>query len=386
MRNHLTPEEKEACRQCVESTFNTLQTCSAEESKHPYKTLAKQVDVAIRRDLTTTMLRHQNSLLSVLQQLLRDQEGVINDLHVKEDALRKNIDSPLTWMVGAQKVYQELELLAEQTAALEPWCDQAMLIASWGNMIPGFSGKIEGMSQLDSCKVNLKHYIGQQRKLILASAIEMLSKMPDALENKPEEINNDFYNLIHRHANIHNLEANVKQLEKDVKADKEAMDQLVQKNTEEKDILLKKCETAEARMQAFNTPREEKASLKVRVLKRRCHDYLKHLTDTDDGSQLQKDKAIAVKDMLKTLNDTKLLPTEKLSDFHLKVENTQDLLKEHRDPEWQRFFRDCLRILARAVSGIGFYRMANGESPQFFKPSHGEQFVEDTLLKSAPTA
>ena len=387
MRNHLTLEQKQACQKCVESAFDVLRSCSAEESKHPYKALAEQVEQAIRRDLTTTMIRHQNSLMSVSQQLLRDQESIINDFDLPEND-RKSIDSPLTWMIGAQKVYQELGFLAEQTAALEPWCSDELLIESWGKMIPNFSDKIEGTPGIDPCKANLKSYISQQRKLILASAIELLSKMPDALQNQPKELDNDFYKLIHRQANISNVEANVKKLEEGAKAGKEAMDQLVQQNAEEKDILLKKCETAEARIKAMNTPEQENALLKVVALKRRCREYLNHLTVTDDGSQLQKDKVAAVNDMLVSLKDSKLLPADRLSDFHLKVENenTQDRLKEHRDPEWQRFFRDCLRILARVFSGVGFYRMANGESPQFFKPSHGEQFVEDTLLKSAPTA
>lgn len=385
MRNHLTLEQKKACQQCVEGAFTVLKTCS--ESTHPNHALAKQVEQAIRRDLTTTMIRHQNSLMSVSQQLLRDQESIINDFNLPEED-RKAIDSPLNWMVGAQKVYQELGFLAEQTAALEPWCSEDLLKESWGKMLPNFSDKIEGTPELDSCKANLKSYISQQKKLILASAIELLSKMPDALQNKPRGLDDTFYKLIHRQANISNLEADVKKLEKDAKAEKEAMAQLAQQSAEEKDSLLKKCEAAEARVKALNTPEQETALLKVVALKKQCQEYLKRLKDTDDGSDLQKDKVIAVNDMLDTLKDSTLLPADRLSDFHLKVENenTQELLKEHRDPEWQRFFRDCLRILARVFSGVGFYRMAKGESPQFFKPSHGELFVEDALLKSAPTA
>ena len=388
MRNHLTLEQKKACQQCVQGAFKVLESCSAEASTHLYKALAKQVEQAIRRDLTTTMIRHQNSLMSVSQQLLRDQDSIIHDFNLPEND-RKAIDSPLTWMIGAQKVYEELGFLAEQTAALEPWCSEDLLKESWGKMIPNFSDQIEGTPGIDSCKANLKSYISQQRKLILASAIELLSKMPDALQNQPRGLDDTFYKLIHRQANIQNLEADMQKLQEEIRAEKAAMVKLVDERVEidkAKEVLLAECDAAVAHRNALNTPEQEKALLKVIDLKRRCLGYLKHLTDTSDDSQLHKDKVAAVQDMLITLRDSKLLPAARLSDFHLKVETTQELLKEHRDPEWQRFFRDCLRILARVFSGVGFYRMAKGESPQFFKPSHGERFVEDTLLTSAPTA
>lgn len=378
MRNHISDEQRQACQKCVKDTFEILQLCALGNS-HPRKDLAKKVEDVIRHDLTTTMLRHQNSLLSVAQQLLLDQENISHDVNNPE-AVRQANDSPLTWMVGAQKLYFDLGLLVEQTQALEPWCSREMLEASWGKIIPNFSGKDMEPIGFEACKENLKNYIQQQRKLLLTSATELLSKMPSALENQPAEMNKEFYTLIHSKANVNNLQANLKKLEDDAKLDQDEITLLL----DEKNDLLKKHKSVEERLKAFNNEKEESTLLEIASLKTRTRIYLSHLRNTDDGSQLHKDKSTAVKEMLGVLNDCSELPSERVKDFHIKLDTAKDLLKEHRDPEWQRFFRDCFRILARVFSGTGFYRMANGESPQFFRPTNGEQFVENVQLKPAP--
>lgn len=395
MRNHLTDEQKAACKACVEDTFAVLRAC-AEDLTHPYAAFAEQVETAIRRDLSTSMLRHQNSLLSAAQQLLRDQTTLISNLKkphdegnqpVNADAVRLTAvekkqlinNSAIAWMVDVQKLYKELALLAEQVNDLEPGCDQTMLIEAWSKILPDFSGSSDKAMGLGSCKQNLEQFIQQQRKLLLADAIDVLSNMPDALQKRPQELDNDFYMLIHRQANIHNLETHVLELETDV-------------NTLEVDVQNKKIAAASLekqaneiaeRLNAVRTPEQEAEIVVIASLKQRSTEYLQHLQNKNDGSELHQKKQTAVEGLLATLNDCKILPTARHVAFNAQLDAAKGDLLEHRDPEALRFFRDCLRILARVFSGIGFYRMAKGESPQFFKPTHGERFVED--VQQTPT-
>ncbi|MBL7478393.1 J domain-containing protein [Legionella bononiensis] len=110
-------------------------------------------------------------------------------------------------------------------------------------------------------------------------------------------------------------------------------------------------------------------------------EYLNHLNQSKDNSELLHTKKSAVCDLILFLEDNQKLPKERLAEFHHSLEETKEIIKEHRDPIWQRFMRDCIRILSLVFSGVGFFRMATGQSPQFFKPSHGERFIEDVSEK-----
>ncbi|KTD46202.1 J domain-containing protein [Legionella quateirensis] len=114
-------------------------------------------------------------------------------------------------------------------------------------------------------------------------------------------------------------------------------------------------------------------------------EYLYHLNQSHDKSRLLHLKKSAICDLILCLKDNEKLPKERLVAFHNTLEGTKETIKEHRDPLWQRFMRDSIRFLSLVFSGVGFFRMATGQSPQFFKPSHGEEFIEDVSKKMSNT-
>ncbi|KTD66231.1 hypothetical protein [Legionella shakespearei] len=136
---------------------------------------------------------------------------------------------------------------------------------------------------------------------------------------------------------------------------------------------------------AYKSDKERAAIVTVaRLLERTTH-YMTHLNSANSESALLDEKKQAVQALLGHLQNTEVLPSKQLELFNDSLQQSQDTLKEHRDPAWQRFFRDCLRIIALALSGVGFYRMLHGESPRFFKPSEGENFVDEVTETTAPT-
>ncbi len=166
-------------------------------------------------------------------------------------------------------------------------------------------------------------------------------------------------------------------------ANEQTKRQQAEKQLRDNEDALKKAYKETARLKSEE---ERTVILKIDSLNKLTQYYLKHLINYDDKSPLMEAKMASTYELLEHLNNTKLLPSEQLSAFNNTLQSTQETLKEHRDPTWMRIFRDCVRIITVALSGVGLYRVATGQSPQFFKPSHGENFVEEATKTSAPTA
>lgn len=648
LRNHLTLEEREQCRNCVVNTFETLdEAASGKSTDNPVLiNLAKSLTQIIRTDLTSTIIQHQNSLLSLANKLSIDEKSVMDNSNDQE--------SPMSWLMNAQKLIADLDLLQEQIGALETWCDQDMLTNNGKGMLPKFGTNPEDVS-FEAYKERLVQYIQQQKILLVVGASRILSQMPKALENKPEGLEPRFYDHIHRLASIDKVnrelqistgmieravylnsqlnagifevtgaynkleqtskeeisalknelldgqqklqeqrelnqslqeqlqkieiqlqsalqqvteateslsssDSSNKELEKQItelseeilrlkeessqkevqlksvqqqvtdateslsssdssnkvleqqitellaeivklkeqssekisalhsatesnqllrekvselehflqnsdSASKEGYDELVKAREEvqglksqvealklqsasltdnlknetaalqeagstiasltdkvretnealkaaQEEIMLLKRELAtknqaepvviiqppvtdsvaeannqamKKRLQAYQSAEERAAIVKIDRLVKVTTEYLNHLIKSDDKSPLMEAKMASVYELLGHLNNTELLPSEQLSAFDNTLKNTQETIKEHRDPTWMRFFRDCARILTVALSGVGLYRIATGQSPQFFQPSKGENFVEEVNKTSTPT-
>ncbi|KTD37357.1 Curved DNA-binding protein [Legionella moravica] len=106
-------------------------------------------------------------------------------------------------------------------------------------------------------------------------------------------------------------------------------------------------------------------------------EYLNHLNQSKDKSELLHIKKSAVHNLILCLENKDQLPNGRLEAFKNTLLETKESIQKHRDPSWQRFIRDCLEFLSSLVNGLGFYQAATNPSPQFFKPSHGERFMED---------
>lgn len=648
LRNHLSPEEREQCRNCVVNTFRTLaDAVSGESIKDTVLIeLAASLTQIIRTDLTSTIIQHQNSLLSLANKLSIDSKAVIDRQDSEE--------TPMSWLMSAQKLIADLDLLQEQIGGLEEWSDQKILTDNWKSMLPKFGTDPEDVSY-EAYKERLVQYIHQQQMLLVVDASRILSQMPKALERKPEGLEPRFYDDIYRLASIdkvnrelqmstgmfekavdinsqleagilevhgaydklertskaeisalkkellegqqklqeqrelnqslqeqlqiigiglqsaiqkvnetteslsssgsfnNGLEKQITELSKEIlrlkeessekvaqlksvqqqvtdateslsnsdtsnkvlrqqitellaeiaklkeqssekvaaihsatesnqklrdkvsdlehflqdsdSASKKGYDELVKAREEvqvlksevealklqsvsvtdnlknettalkeaastiasltekvrvsneslkvaQDEILQLKTELAlknqaepvviiqppvtdsvteennqamKKRLQAYQGAEERAAIVKIDRLVKVTTEYLNHLIKSDDKSPLMEAKMASVYELLGHLNNTELLPSEQLSAFDKTMKGTQETIKEHRDPAWMRFFRDCARILTVALSGVGLYRMATGQSPQFFQPSKGETFIEEVSKTSTPT-
>ncbi|KTD55312.1 hypothetical protein [Legionella quateirensis] len=611
LRNHLSIEERMDCRNCVANTFDTLrEAASATSGIDPsLAKLASSFMEAISRDLTLTMLQHQQSLLSMAYKLSLDAEAVLAH-QIDPNSHTVTEETPISWLMGTQKLVADLDLLMEQIIGLETWCDQKMMVDRWSRAVP-LVGANTGEIPFHTLKKHLFHIIKQQQLILLTNGSRILSKMPDALEQKPEELDSSFYSSILKFARVEQMEQRLgitqkelhqkslelestqrlqidtqHQLEQSTSVHEKLQTQLaelkeelqkiteqlklehqrLQKQTElnqtlvqaisdkeeqleiiksindstsqkltqteltnkdlsqqittfeeqissltaqlhregvklqeanesileltlkldqlelnlseankrnsllkepltqsERDIvdlktlveeqkrnlelldkniakeqeslrvaqsnfesIFKELEVkaealriAEAKivklehelelqkqvistpiisfvadsskdsenallrkeLNAYRSSEERAAIVTIDTLLKRTNEYFNRLNKSKDKSELFNTKKNAVKDLIDCLEDTNKLPTEQLASFKSKLLDTQDKIKEHRDPLWQRFMRDCARIIALLVSGVGFYRMATGQAPQFFKPSHGEHFVDDVSDK-----
>lgn len=132
-------------------------------------------------------------------------------------------------------------------------------------------------------------------------------------------------------------------------------------------------------LQLSESKKETLALFKIFKLQKRINQYFAHLTEVVASSP-NDEKAVAklkiVAQMKNDLDEDHALPSRQIEALKQQLEQTKEKLEEHRDPMWKRFLRDCLRILAFTFSGVAIYRTITGEPVNFFKPSHGQKFVE----------
>lgn len=134
------------------------------------------------------------------------------------------------------------------------------------------------------------------------------------------------------------------------------------------------------KLQSWQSKEEQLALVKVFKLHQRINQYYDHLTEVLAKSPKDKKvgaKLASVAVMKNDLDRKNVLPSQRIETFEKQLNKAKEQLKDHRDPMWKRFLRDCLRILAFTFSGIAIYRKLTGQPVNFFKPSHGQRFVEE---------
>lgn len=387
LRNHLSIEERIQCRNCVANTFDTLkEAATATSGIDPNRTkLASTFMEVIRKDLTSTILQHQQALLSMAYTLSRDAEDLRKTLE-STDKFDTTDGTPISWLMDTQKLVEDLDLLIEQINALEPWYDQKKLVDHWSRDLPILGENAEEIC-FDKSKEHIFHIISQQQVILLTNASTILSKMPEALANKPEQLDSKFYSYIHKLANVDRLEQTVQttqmkleqislELDSTRKQQESTQHQLEQIISETENAKEKEVARLTSLLDAYQSKEERDAIVAIDSLLKITTQYFNHLNQSKDNSALFNTKNQAVTELINCLKETHKLPSEQLVLFNNKLKETQDKIQEHRDPLWQRFFRDCVRIIGLLFSGVGLYRIVTGQAPQFFKPSHGEQFIE----------
>lgn len=142
-----------------------------------------------------------------------------------------------------------------------------------------------------------------------------------------------------------------------------------------------KCiEESNQMLELWQSKQEQLAMVKVFQLQKRISLYYEHLTAVLTKSPKDNKaeaKLITIATMKTDLDKGMLLPSKRIEMFQRQLNQEQEQLKDHRDPMWMRFLRDCLRILALTCSGVAIYRKLTDQPVNFFKPSHGQGFVED---------
>lgn len=127
---------------------------------------------------------------------------------------------------------------------------------------------------------------------------------------------------------------------------------------------------------------EEQIALVVLFkLQKKINQYYKHLTD--GLAQSPQDRKIDTKlqciiVMKNELDKNNVPPNQKIKTFKKQLHEVKEQLKEHRDPIWIRFLRDCLRTLTLTLLGVAIDRKLNYQHASFFKPSHGQILVQET--------
>ena len=133
-------------------------------------------------------------------------------------------------------------------------------------------------------------------------------------------------------------------------------------------------------LQPEQTKEEKLALVKVVKLQKIINQYYKHLTDALIKSPTDKKadvKRASIAIMSNTLGREHVLPGKRIELFATQLNEVAQQLSDHRDSLWIRFLRDCLRILAFTFFGVAIYRKLTGQSVNFFKPSHGQRFVDE---------
>lgn len=133
-------------------------------------------------------------------------------------------------------------------------------------------------------------------------------------------------------------------------------------------------------LQSWQSKEEQLALVKVFKLQKRINQYYDHLTEILSKSPKDKKagaKLASMTVMKHDLDKENVLPSQRIEMFEEQLSKAKEQLKDHRDPVWGRFLRDCLRILALTFSGVAIYRILTDQPVNFFKPSHGQRFVEE---------
>lgn len=126
--------------------------------------------------------------------------------------------------------------------------------------------------------------------------------------------------------------------------------------------------------------KEQVALVLILKLQKKINQYYNHLTDALAKSPQDKQvnrKLQCIAAMKNELDNNNVLPNQRIKTFEKQLKEAQEQLKEHRDPIWIRFVRDCLRILTLTLLGVANDRKPNYQYASFFKPSHGEIFVQE---------
>lgn len=282
---------------------------------------------------------------------LREQEERIqfqNSLRALEESSQKT-----------GQAYEQLELKQEQLLAKHDSLQQQVhnLIQERTVLLEQHAQAIKASQKIEKSHEQLEL---KQRQLLTENT--SLRRLVDELKQEAKKVSDS-------------KKAGLKKLEAQDAEHKAAQDASLQQRA----LLQLEKKAALNALNQWQTPKEQNALITLTKLQEKTNEYFEHLQEQESNHSLLEQKKLIVSGLKETLENTKVLPSRRLVQFQKQLTASGEQLKEHRDPTWQRFFRDCFRIIGLIFSGIAVYRAAAGRCVQFFRPTEGEQYLKEVV-------
>jgi hypothetical protein len=388
------PTEKPTCCTDMKICEPVLKATHALGHTHlsvKYKEYATSMKKLIPVFMTQAMMEHQNSLLTIADELISEQEAIRDAVESSE-----NLDEneKIQCLLRTDKLLHELDLLSQKIGSMVGWCDADLLEQHWGKL-PNFTKKSDKDSiQPEERKTQLMHnmqfYIKKQKKLLLNGAKELTEDLKVACDINNQTIQNldqsnkklmqQIQNLKNKYQNTKNNFDNELQKKQLIITEKElSIDQLLLKIDE---LTIK-----EQLLKEFSSPDLLKNCAIVSRLLERTQQYRAHLISKPSTDSLYVQKLQHIDALLEILNNHKNPAQTRLIMFAETIRDAYKDLKPHRNSKLQRFFQDIFRILLVGLSYVtlvpaGIYKCVHGRGPTFFSPSEGKM-VPDEFINMA---
>jgi len=427
--NHLNKANTSNCENCVKNIFAILLTAKNSTDAITSKR-AESLNITIRQKLTETMLQYQDALFT----------SSVNHFNCKFENTEQ---AKLDWLIKTQQLIEDLETFNQKMKTVMDGCDFEILKKKWNTLTPGIENhsdikvvmqshimaqqevlkqsaskvleKMEALnvkpdtlsvlfytdiqlranSPRNAAEVKvLRMEVLKQDKEISQKKYEILAMQAthgEKIKNLTLEHQTALQNKDIKHAaTVEELNAQIEQLkaqnlqlrEQNQQLDNENQLQQVQiennQNSYQVSTQISTQKTSLLLNKALSDDQEKNNRI-VRYLRKRVTTYQTHLNNSNDGSTKHQAKQAAVTNMLAALNAPDTLAVDKLNNYRTQMNNANAALKAYRDPEWTRFFIDCIRNLARLASFVWVYELMDGKNPfYFFKASGGKALMDDS--------
>lgn len=401
-RNHLKNSEKILCIQHIDTIFDLISEEKIKSLEKNPQMLARLLRKTLLEGFTHNLISHYRAYLSSSFHLLKETEAMLEMAISSQQALQL--------LLRLQKSVTQLNHLPVQLEPLLKYCDQDALNKDLALLLP-FQPKEANPSFIPILVV-------RETDLLYSKAALLLNQhLKEALSVCPESIDRRFYERIRKLAfaangtleneiaNLtrHNLQQashlkkkayEISTLKKDKAELTHALESLesvanhyFHHTQNEINTLKTAFEYTQAKVHALQSRKEESAVKKLGLIEQKILSYQEHLRKHPDESDLYKKKMDFTTSMLDLINEAHYLPSQRLQRCKTKLIEAKETITAHRNCIFFRLIRDCLRIIATALSGIWAYNAYWDKSTHFFKPSHGEALVDsiDESLATTPT-
>ena len=207
--------------------------------------------------------------------------------------------------------------------------------------------------------------------------IKVLKEQVDTSEKQNEELQEQ----------LQQMEEEKIAAEECAKALQQQLDKALEDSSHQQQSATNNLQEKEETLKQWQRPEEQQALVKIANLQALTNSYLEHLKKQTSNKEVLDPKTVAITNLKNILDKADELPCKRLNSFHSVLVTSAETIKAHRDPSWQRFLRDCFRMIGLAVSGVAIYRAVKGHDVNFFRPSKGQEFVEkaqDSEPKQTP--